>query len=124
MRVIMPIIYNDLIDVAKENQNYRQEIVTGKHSQIVLMSLKPGEEIGSEVHPADQILFIVSGNAKSVINGKEKNVKAGDIVFVPEGARHNFIDIGPEELKIITIYSPPQHKPGTIEKTKEESKAY
>jgi mannose-6-phosphate isomerase-like protein (cupin superfamily) len=101
--------------LTKENSNFRKVVYTGKHSQLVLMSLKVGEEIGLETHgEVDQSLFFVEGNAEGILNGESKTVGEGDVVFVPAGTEHNFKNVGEKELKLYTIYSPPEHPDGTI----------
>lgn len=104
------------------NQNFRQVLFTAPHSQLVLMSLKPGEEIGMEIHPnVDQFFRIESGEGKVVLDGQEQMIKDGSAIVVPAGTEHNVINTGTEDLKIYTIYSPPQHPDGTIHKTKQEA---
>ncbi|MGC9049170.1 MAG: cupin domain-containing protein [Patescibacteria group bacterium] len=106
-----------------ENENFRQVLYTSKHSQLVLMSLKPNEEIGMEVHPDnDQFFRIEKGQGKCVIDGNEYELTDGAAIVVPAGAEHNVINTSStEELKLYTIYSPPHHKDGIIRKTKEEA---
>lgn len=116
-------LYNNIAQLAKENDNFRKVVFTNKHSQIVLMSILPGEEIGSEVHHVDQILFFVSGSAKAVVDGQEHLVGPGDVVDVPAGSEHNFINTGTEDLKLYTVYAPAEHAAGTIHKTKAEAEA-
>ena len=109
---------------AKRNEAFRRVLSTGKKSQLVLMASPEGEDIGAEVHPAtDQILFIVDGEGKAVVNGKTFKVEENDVVFVPAGARHNLINSGDEELKLFTVYSPPEHADGTVHETKAEALA-
>lgn len=109
-------------ELTKENNNFRQVIFTGKHSQLVVMSLNPGQEIGEEVHPnIDQILFLVEGEGKAVINDQSSDFRKKEVVFVPAGLKHNFINTGDEALKLYTVYSPPAHKEGTIHKTKADA---
>jgi len=107
------------------NKNYRQVLYTGKHSQLVLMSLKPGEEIGMEVHPEnDQFFRIEKGEGKCLIDGNEYKLGDGVAIVVPAGAKHNVINTSEdEELKLYTIYSPPHHKDGIVHPTKEEAEA-
>jgi mannose-6-phosphate isomerase-like protein (cupin superfamily) len=104
--------------MTKTNTDYRRVLYTATHSQLVLMSLKPGEEIGEEVHHLDQFLRFETGKGKVVLDGVAHEVKADDAVVIPEGTRHNVINIGSDDLKLYTIYSPPEHKDGTVEKTK------
>ena len=108
-----------------ENENYRKVLYTSKHSQLVLMSLKPNEEIGMEVHPDnDQFFRFEKGQGKCVIDGNEYEVRDGSAVVVPAGARHNVINISDtEELKLYTIYSPAHHKDGVVRATKAEAEA-
>jgi len=107
------------------NKNYRQVLYTGKHNQLVLMSLKPGEEIGMEVHPEnDQFFRIEKGEGKCLIDGNEYKLGDGVAIVVPAGAKHNVINTSEdEELKLYTIYSPPHHKDGIVHPTKEEAEA-
>ena len=105
-------------EATKENTDYRRVLYTAKHSQLVLMSLKSGEEIGEEVHHLDQFLRFESGQGKAIIDGVEHKVKDGDAVVVPKGARHNIVNTGSGDLKLYTLYSPPNHKDGTVQATK------
>lgn len=106
------------------NENFRQVLFTGTHAQLVVMSLQPGEEIGMEVHDTvDQFFRIEEGEAKFIINGEESTATAAFAVIVPAGANHNVINTGAGKLKLYTIYSPPNHPPGTIHKTKAEAMA-
>jgi len=108
-----------------ENNNFRRVLYTGKNSQLVLMSLKPQEEIGMEVHPDnDQFFRFEKGEGKCVIDGHEYALKDGSAIVVPAGAEHNIINISQtEDLKLYTIYSPAHHKDGNIRATKEEALA-
>ena len=102
------------------NTNFRKVVYTGKHCQLVLMSLKPKEEIGVETHPEnDQFLRFEGGEGKVFIDSSEYSVADGDAVIVPAGAKHNVVNVSDsEELKIYTIYSPPHHKDGIVQATK------
>ena len=108
-----------------ENENFRKVLYTGKHSQLVLMSLKPQEEIGMEVHlENDQFFRFEQGEGKVIIDDNEYLVKDGDAIVVPSGAQHNVINISQaEDLKLYTIYSPAQHNDGIVRLTKEEAEA-
>ena len=100
------------------NTDYRRVLYTAKNSQLVLMSLRPGEEIGEEIHRLDQFIRFEAGEAKVVLDGVEHLVKADDAVIIPEGTKHNVINAGPADLKLYSIYSPPEHRDGTVHKTK------
>ncbi|MEM2916333.1 MAG: cupin domain-containing protein [Candidatus Woesearchaeota archaeon] len=107
-----------------ENEFFRKVLFTGKHAQLVVMCLQPGEEIGNEVHDnVDQFFRIEQGEALFVFNNTEKHiVKDGDAVIVPAGTYHNVINASKTaKLKLYTIYSPPNHPDGTIHKTKAEA---
>lgn len=108
-----------------ENENFRKVLYTGKHSQLVLMSLKPKEEIGMEVHEEnDQFFRFEKGEGKCIIDGNEYDLKDGVVIIVPAGAQHNIINTSEvEELKLYTIYSPAHHKDGILRSTKEEAEA-
>jgi mannose-6-phosphate isomerase-like protein (cupin superfamily) len=114
-----------LIDVnsqAAESTDFRRVLDTGEHTQVVIMSINPGEDIGSEVHAdTDQVLYLLSGEGKVVLNKEEAPFKVGDVVLVHAGTEHNFITVGEEPMKIITMYSPPHHPEGTIHETKEQA---
>lgn len=115
---------DDIEKLTLANSFFRHVLYTAPHSQLVLMSLKPQEEIGMEVHTVDQFFRIEKGNAKFVLNGEEVEAEDGDAVIVPAGTEHNVINISfNEELKLYTIYSPANHPDGTIHKTKEEAMA-
>lgn len=108
-----------------KNKNFRKVLYSGQHLQLVLMSLKPKEEIGAEVHAEnDQFLRFEGGKGRVVIDKTTYNVKDGDAVIVPAGAKHNVINVSAsEDLKLYTIYAPPHHKDQIIRKTKEEAEA-
>jgi mannose-6-phosphate isomerase-like protein (cupin superfamily) len=109
-----------------ENASFRKVLFTGKHAQLVLMCLQPGEEIGAEVHPnVDQFFRIEQGEAKFVLDKKEEHrVHDGDAVVVPAGTHHNVINASKsKQLKLYTVYSPPNHPSGTLQKTKAEADA-
>ncbi len=106
-----------------ENNNFRKVLYTGKHSQLVLMSLRPNEEIGMEVHADnDQFFRFEKGQGKCIIDGNEYELHDGSAIVVPAGAQHNIINTsGEEDLKLYTIYSPAHHKDGIVRATKEEA---
>lgn len=107
------------------NSNFRKVLYTGKHSQLVLMSLKPLEEIGMEVHPDnDQFFRFEQGQGTCIIDGNEYALSDGSVIVVPAGAEHNVINTSDtEDLKLYTIYSPAHHKDGVVRATKEEATA-
>ena len=106
-----------------ENNNFRKVLYTGKHLQLVLMSLKKDEEIGAEVHlHNDQFFRFESGIGKCIIDGNEYSVKDGDVIVIPAGAKHNVINVGTADLKMYTLYGPPNHENGAIRITKEDAK--
>jgi len=107
----------------EENNNFRKVLYTAKNSQLVLMSLKPGEEIGEEVHKLDQFIRIERGEGKVVMDGLETNIENGSAIVIPAGTRHNVINTSDEEMKIYTVYSPPEHRDGVIHPTKADAMA-
>ena len=107
---------------AEKNPDFRRVLWTGKYSQLVIMTIPPGGEIGVETHDEnDQILSFVSGVGKAVVDGKTKKVGPGDVVVVPAGVQHNFLNDGPNPLVLYTVYGPADHADGAVHKTKEEA---
>jgi mannose-6-phosphate isomerase-like protein (cupin superfamily) len=113
----------DIVELAKENNFFRQEILTNKYSQIVLMSIEPGDDIGEETHDVDQVLVFVAGEGEAVLDGDRSTIKANTMVVVPAGTQHNFINTGSTALKLYSVYTPPEQEPGTVHKTKAEAVA-
>jgi mannose-6-phosphate isomerase-like protein (cupin superfamily) len=110
--------------VAERNPDFRRVLWTGKYSQLVIMTIPPGGEIGEEVHPdTDQILTFVSGVGEALVDDETREVAQGDLVCVPAGARHNFVNTGPNPLVLYTVYGPPEHADGAVHHTKEEADA-
>ncbi len=110
--------------VSIENENFRKVLYTAKNSQLVVMSLKPGEDIGEEVHHLDQFIRCEQGEGKAVLDGVEHMVTDGTAVVVPAGAMHNIINTSADKyMKLYTIYSPANHRDGVLHKTKEEAEA-
>lgn len=108
----------------KENENFRKVLFTAPHSQLVVMSLKPGEEIGLEVHELDQFIRIESGEGKAVLDGQEHEIRDDFAIVIPQGTHHNIINTSEDkEMKLYTIYSPAEHPEGTIHKTKAEAES-
>lgn len=111
-----------VVKMAKENDEFRQVIWTGDHTQLVLMAIHPGGEIGGEVHEGhDQLLYFVEGEGEAQIGDVTLAVQAGDVSIVPAGVRHNFVNTGRVMLKLYTTYSPPEHAPGTEHETKDQA---
>ena len=118
----MHIYHSNIEKETLENKNFRKVLNTGKYSQLVVMSLKPGEDIGEEVHDnVDQFFRFEEGEAKVVADGEEYSVGADDVVIIPAGTKHNIMNTGSEDLKLYTIYSPANHPEGTVHETKEEA---
>ena len=110
--------------VAAESADFRQVLWTGAHTQLVIMTLPVGGEIGVEKHNEnDQILTFVSGTGEATVSGKSRVVTAGDLVIVPAGTTHNFANTGPNPLVLYTVYGPPDHTPGAVHKTRQEADA-
>lgn len=106
----------------KSNSYFREVLETGDKTQIVVMNIPPDGEIGMEVHEKeDQILYLLDGSGKVILNDEEDNFESGDIVLVRAGTKHNFINTGNTDLKIITTYSPPHHPRGTIHQTRQDA---
>lgn len=111
-----------IVELARDNDEFRKVIWTGDNSQLVLMAVPEGDEIGGEVHEGhDQLLWFVEGQGMARIGDREEPVKAGDVSIVPSGTWHNFKNTGEGMLKLYTTYSPPEHEPGTEHETKAEA---
>ena len=113
----------DIESVAIENQDFRRVLYTAKHCQLVVMSLKPKEEIGAEVHHLDQFFRVEEGTGEAVLNGARTPIRAGSAIVVPAGANHNIVNTGSVPLKLYTIYAPPNHRDGVVHHTREEAEA-
>jgi mannose-6-phosphate isomerase-like protein (cupin superfamily) len=108
----------------QDNENFRKVLYTTKNSQLVVMSLKPKEDIGAEVHQLDQFIRVEKGSGKAVLNGKEYEISDGFAVVIPAGTEHNIVNSSEtEEMKLYTVYSPPNHKDGTVHPTKADAVA-
>lgn len=114
----------NIIKDTKENENFRRVLFTGPNSQLVVMSIPPGGEVGKETHKyTEQTLFFLSGKGEGEFNGKKFSIFPGDVVVVVPGTEHNFRNTGVEDLKIYTVYAPPNHIDGRIHKTKADADA-
>jgi mannose-6-phosphate isomerase-like protein (cupin superfamily) len=108
-------------DLVKRNEYFRKVVLTGKNSQLVLMSLRPGQDIGEEIHSEiDQMFFIQEGSPELIMDGKPITLEEHDVALVPAGTKHNLRNPGKKPVKLFTIYSPPAHAAAEIQKTKPE----
>lgn len=114
----------DIVRAARENTAFRREVTTGEHQQVVVMTIPIGGEIGEEVHPGtDQLLVILDGRGEALLGGVTSTLVRGDVVFVPAGVRHNFLNSGDGPMRLVSVYAPPEHAPGTVHLTKAEADA-
>ena len=114
----------DIMQAARANDAFRQVLLTGEKEQVVVMTIPVGGDIGSEVHPAtDQVLVFVDGQGRAELDGVTTSVGPNDLVFVRAGTRHNFTNTGEIPMRLITIYAPPEHAPGTVHQTKADAEA-
>jgi len=110
-------------EIAVKNSDFRQVLYTAKNCQLVVMALKPKEEIGMEVHTLDQFFRVEEGTGEAVLDGIHTAIKAGFAVLVPAGANHNIINTGSVPLKLYTLYAPPNHRDGVVHSTRAEAEA-
>lgn len=116
--------HTNIIKATKENENFRRVMFTGKNSQLVVMSIPPGGEVGKETHKyTEQTLFFLSGTGEGEFNGEKFSVGTGDVAVVVPGTEHNFRNTGTEDLKIYTVYAPPNHTDGRVHRTKADADA-
>lgn len=117
--------YVDNIEkITLENENFRKVLYTAKHSQLVVMTLQPNEDIGNEVHELDQFLRIEEGVGKAVLDGVEHDIEDGSAIVVPAGTEHNIINTSAEnKMRLYTVYSPPEHQDGVVRATKAEAES-
>lgn len=114
----------DIEKLTEENGDFRRVLYTGKNLQLVLMAIKPGSEIGEEIHTdRDQFFRIEKGTGEVVIDGHRSKIKGDDAIIVPAGARHNIMNTGEEPLRLYTLYAPPEHRDGTVHVTKADAEA-
>lgn len=114
----------DIEDLTEENNDFRRVLYTGKNLQLVLMAIPSGGEIGEEVHDdRDQFFRVEKGEGDVVIDGQRSRIEGDDAIIVPAGARHNIINTGDEPLRLYTIYGPPEHRDGTVHRTKADADA-
>jgi len=110
-------------DIAVENDAFRRVLYTAKNCQLVVMALKPKEEIGMEIHPLDQFFRVEEGTGEAVLDGVRTAISVGFAVLVPAGANHNIINTGSVPLKLYTLYAPPNHRDGVVHRTRDEAEA-
>jgi len=116
--------HGDIIKQTRENTNFRRVVFTGAKSQLVVMSIPPGGEVGEETHKyTEQTLFFLSGTGEGLLNDEKFPVGPGDVVVVVPGTKHNFRNTGTEDLKIYTVYAPPNHIDGRVHRTKADADA-
>ena len=113
----------DIEALAVKNEDFRQVLYTAKNCQLVIMALKPQEDIGIEVHKLDQFFRVEEGTGEAILDGVHTKIKAGFAVLVPAGANHNIINTGSVPLKLYTLYSPPNHRDGVVHHTRVEAEA-
>ena len=113
----------DIEAIAIGNEDFRKVLYTASNCQLVVMALKPQEEIGAEVHKLDQFFRVEEGHGEAVLDGVRTAIQAGSAVVVPAGARHNIINTGSESLKLYTIPSPPNHRDGVVHHTRADAEA-
>jgi mannose-6-phosphate isomerase-like protein (cupin superfamily) len=114
---------NDIESLAVENAEFRRVLYTAKNCQLVLMALKPTEEIGAEVHQLDQFFRVEEGSGEAVLDGARTAIRAGFAVLVPAGTTHNIINTGSVSLKLYTLYAPPNHRDGVVHHTGADAEA-
>jgi mannose-6-phosphate isomerase-like protein (cupin superfamily) len=114
---------SNIEDLAIQNSKFRQVLYTAQHCQLVLMALKPKEDIGAEVHKLDQFFRVEEGSGEAVLDGVTTKVNAGFAVLVPAGTKHNIINTGSVPMKLYTLYSPPNHRDGVVHKTRADAEA-
>ena len=113
----------DIESLATHNDEFRRVLYTAKNCQLVLMALKPQEEIGAEVHKLDQFFRVEAGSGEAVIDGLRTPISTGFAVLVPAGARHNIVNTGKEPLKLYTLYAPPNHRDGVVHHLRADAEA-
>ena len=110
-------------NIAIKNEDFRQVLYTARHCQLVVMSIKPKEEIGMELHKLDQFFRVEEGEGEAVLDGVHTAIKAGFAVLVPAGTKHNIVNTGSVPLKLYTLYAPPNHRDGVVHHTRGDAKA-
>lgn len=118
----MTVFNQQIKELAKDNDDFRREVATGPHAQVVLMCLQPGEDIGEEVHAdTDQLFLVAKGEGEAVLEGVAQPLEKGALLLVPAGMRHNLRNTGEKPMRLATIYAPPHHPAGTVHATREDA---
>ncbi len=117
----MDAFHEDIEKLAKRNDDFRRVLYTGPNSQLVLMSIPPGEEIGEERHHVDQLFYFVDGRGEAVLDGELQDIAEHEVVLVPAGMPHNFRNTGRKPLRLFTSYAPPEHPDGTVHHTRRDA---
>lgn len=113
----------DIENIAVKNEEFRRVLYTAKNCQLVVMALKPGEEIGAEVHTLDQFFRVEEGTGEAVLDGVRTEIRPGFALVVPAGAHHNIVNTGSAPLKLYTLYAPPNHRDGVVHHTRADAEA-
>ena len=113
----------DIESIAVENEDFRRVLYTAKNCQLVVMALKPQEEIGAEIHTLDQFFRVEEGSGEAILDGARRAIRAGFAVIVPAGAEHNIVNTGSVPLKLYTLYAPPNHRDGVVHHTPGDAEA-
>ena len=121
--IVMKGFVQDIEGLAVKNNEFRRVLYTAKHCQLVVMALKPKEEIGAEVHKLDQFFRVEEGTGEAVLDGVRTAIRAGFAVIVPAGSKHNIITTGDVSLKLYTLYAPPNHRDGVVHHTRDDAEA-
>jgi mannose-6-phosphate isomerase-like protein (cupin superfamily) len=121
--VVMKGFVQDIEDLAVKNEAFRRVLYTAQHCQLVLMALKPTEEIGAEVHTLDQFFRVEAGTGEAILDGVKTAIRPGFALVVPAGANHNIINTGSVPLKLYTLYAPPNHRDGVVHQTPADAEA-
>jgi mannose-6-phosphate isomerase-like protein (cupin superfamily) len=113
----------DIENLAVTNDEFRRVLYTAKHCQLVVMALKPGEEIGAEVHKLDQFFRVEAGTGEAILDGVRTPIRPGVAIVVPAGTNHNIVNSGRSPMKLYTVYAPPNHRDGVVHHTRAEAEA-
>jgi len=113
----------DIEELALRNDEFRRVLYTARNCQLVVMALKPGGEIGAEVHKLDQFLRVEQGSGEAVLDGVRTTIRSGFAILVPAGTNHNIVNTGSDSMKLYTLYAPPNHRDGVVHHTRADAEA-